>query len=245
MPISSPRPRTSRISGLDGLQPGQEGFAEAGGALGQALVGEEAQGFVGDGGGERVAAEGGAVVARAEDLHQRVVGQEGRHRQQPAAEGLAEDHPVGAHALVLAGEQAAGAAEAGLHLVGDQQHVVLAADFGAAGEPAGGRDHDAAFALDGFEQEGRGVGGDGCLEGRGVAVGDAAEARREGAEAVAVLGLGREADDGGGAAVEVVGADDDLGLAVGHALELVGPLAGGLDGGLDGFEAGVHRQRRS
>ena len=62
-----------------------------------------------------------------------------------------------------------------------------------------------------------------------VAERDDLEARGEGAEAVAVLLLGGEADDGDGAAVEVVGADDDLGLAVRDALDLVAPLARGLD----------------
>ena len=37
--------------------------------------------------------------------------------------------------------------------------------------------------------------------------------------------VGGEADDGERAAVEIVGADDDLGLAVRHALDLVAPLA--------------------
>ena len=43
--------------------------------------------------------------------------------------------------------------------------------------------------------------------------------------------------------MEVVGADDDLGLALGNALDLVAPLARGLDGGLDRLGAGVHGQR--
>ena len=55
-------------------------------------------------------------------------------------------------------------------------------------------------------------------------------------------GIGREADDAHGAAVEIVGADDDLGLAVRHALDLVAPFADRLDGGLHGLGAGVHRQ---
>jgi hypothetical protein len=42
--------------------------------------------------------------------------------------------------------------------------------------------------------------------------------------------------------VEVAVEDHDDGLAVGDALDLVAPLAGGLDRGLDGLGAGVHRQ---
>ncbi len=43
--------------------------------------------------------------------------------------------------------------------------------------------------------------------------------------------------------MEVVLADDDLGLVRGHALHLVAPLADHLDRRLDGLGAGVHRQR--
>ena len=51
-----------------------------------------------------------------------------------------------------------------------------------------------------------------------------------------------EADDGRCAAVEVARHDDDPGLAVGHALDLVAPLARRLDRRLDSLGAGVHRQ---
>ena len=42
--------------------------------------------------------------------------------------------------------------------------------------------------------------------------------------------------------MEVAGGRDDLRLPVLHALDAVGPEAGGLDAGLDGLGAGVHRQ---
>ncbi len=42
--------------------------------------------------------------------------------------------------------------------------------------------------------------------------------------------------------MEVVLAGQDLGLAGGDALDVIGPLARNLDGGLDGLGAGVHRQ---
>ncbi|MNX23551.1 hypothetical protein D3C86_535520 [compost metagenome] len=141
---------------------------------------------------------------------------------------------------MLESEEAAGAAEAGLDLVGDHQHAVLAADRGGLAQEAGGRDDHAGLALDGLEEERGGVGGDGGLQGGEIAEGDDLEARGEGAEALLVERLGREGDQGGGAAVEVVGADDDLGLVGGDLLHVVGPFAGGLDGGLDGFGARVH-----
>ena len=76
-----------------------------------------------------------------------------------------------------------------------------------------------------------------------IAEGNDLESGRERPEAVAVLLVGREADDGHGAAVKIVGADDDFGFAVRNAFDLVAPLAGGLDGGLHRLGAGVHGQR--
>ena len=54
-----------------------------------------------------------------------------------AAERLAQQHQVGPHALVVAGEGRAGAAEARLDLVGDQQHAVRGRR--ARAPPAGSR----------------------------------------------------------------------------------------------------------
>lgn len=65
---------------------------------------------------------------------------------------------------------------------------------------------------------------------------------RKRAEVGAIGGLGREADDGGGATVEVAVGDDDFSFVGGNAFGAVAPAAGGLDGGFDGFRAGVHRQ---
>ena len=47
---------------------------------------------------------------------------DGRHRDDAAAERLAEDHEVRAHAHELAGERRPRAAEAGLDLVGHEEH---------------------------------------------------------------------------------------------------------------------------
>ena len=113
----------------------------------------------------------------------------------------------------------------------------IAADFG---EIAGGRHDDAGFALDGLDEKGASVGGDGAAEGFGVAVGDLLEAGGEWAEAVAVLLFRREADDGDGATVKIVGGDEDLGLAGGDAFDGGTPLARGLERGLDCLGAGVH-----
>ncbi len=170
--------------------------------------------------------------------------QHGRDRIEAAGERLADDHHVGRDAFVHVGEELAGAAEAGLDFVGHEAGRRFCGRWPTASfEETRGRNDDAGLALNRLDQEGAGVGRDGCAQRVGVAEGDDLEAGSERAEAVAVLLVGREADDGDGAAVEVVGADDDLGLAVGNAFDLVAPLARGLDRGLDGLGAGVHGQR--
>ncbi len=54
--------------------------------------------------------------------------------------------------------------------------------------------------------------------------------------------VGAEADDPEGAPVKIVGADNDLGLPVRHALHLVAPLAHRLDRALHRLGAAVHGQ---
>src|SRR5204863_359934 len=78
---------------------------------------------------------GVAVVQRAvllgagqEGVEDGAGGQRGRQRQVAAGQALGHAHEVGLDALVLAGEQAARPAEAGGHLVDDQQHAVTAGD---------------------------------------------------------------------------------------------------------------------
>ena len=210
--------------------------------LGEIFFDDDAERGAGHGAGQRIAAEGAAVVAGVEEAEDLARAEHGGDGIEAAGERLADDEHVGLDALVLVGEELAGAAEAGLDLVGDEQDAVLLADGGGVFEEAVGRHEDAGLALDGLDEEGGGVGRDGGAQGGGIAEGDDLEAGREGAEAVAVLRVGGEADDGDGAAVEVVGADDDLGLIFRHALDLVGPLAGELEGGLDGLGAGVHGQ---
>ena len=54
--------------------------------------------------------------------------------------------------------------------------------------------------------------------------------------------VGAEADDPKGAAVKIIGADDDLGLPVRHPLHLIAPFAHRLDRTFHRFGAAVHRQ---
>ena len=71
--------------------------------------------------GQRVAAEGAAVVAGLEDAQHFLVGEHRRDRVEAAGERLADHGQVGLDALVLLGQQLAGAAQAGLDFVGDQR----------------------------------------------------------------------------------------------------------------------------
>src|ERR1019366_3675646 len=114
-------------------------------------------------------------------------GEKGADRQEPAAERLAEDETVGTNAFVIAGEQGAGAAEARLHLVADEQHTVPRADLARPGEIAGRGHDDASLALDRLDEKSRGVRRDRCFKCRGITERNADEARCERAEAVAVL----------------------------------------------------------
>ena len=118
----------------------------------------------------------------------------------------------------------------------------MPAELSSLAEKPGGRNDDAGLALDRLDEECAGVGIDGVAQGLDVAVGDDPEPRCEGAEAIAIMLVGREANDGDGAAVEVAGADNDLGLVLRDALDFVAPLARGLDRRFNCLGAGVHRE---
>ena len=120
---------------------------------------------------------------------------------------------------------------------------MAAADFEGVLQETVGRDEDPRLPLDRLDQEGDGVVGDRLLERLHVTVRDHPEAAVVRAEVVFVLRLGRHPDDGRGAAVEIVLADDDLRPRARHLLDHVAPLAGGLDGGLDRLGAAVHQER--
>ncbi len=78
--------------------------------------------------GERIAAEGRAVGPHRHALGRLGGGEAGAERE-AAAERLREPHDVGSDAAALIGEQLAGAADAGLHLVEDQEQPVIVAEL--------------------------------------------------------------------------------------------------------------------
>ena len=108
--------------------------------------------------GQRIAAEGGAVVARARTVPAALPrGQAGADRH-ARAQALGQRHHVGLDAGLLVGEPFAGAADAALHFVAASAASPARRTAGAAA--AGNRcrsEIDAAFALDGLQQHGHHV----------------------------------------------------------------------------------------
>ena len=220
--------------------------------LGQALVLHHVD--VGDGGGagDRVAAEGGEVLAGAQAVGDLRAGDGGAERE-AVGDPLGQHHDVRLDAEVLDGEHLAGAAEAGLHLVGDEEDAVAVEDFLDALEVAGRRHQDAALAHHRLGDEGGDIAArlvvDGPLDHLGAALGH--HFRIVGAEGVAIdvrrwgegdagqVGAAARlarlvAGDGEGArraAVEGVGEGDELPLA--------GVRLGQAHGRLDALGAGV------
>ena len=130
MPIIRPWPRTSTTPATPGellLEAVLQHAADRGGVLEQALLFHDAQRLDAGAHRERVAAEGGAVVARAEHVG-RLRAADDRADRHARAEALGERHHVGADAGPLVREPLAGAAHAALHLVEHQQPAALVAD---------------------------------------------------------------------------------------------------------------------
>ena len=155
-PTQSPLPRTS---GDDVAAHRAKAIlhvvAHFGTALDESLLLDDRKGLEADPRRERVAAEGRAVRAGIEDAHELARRDEGRDRVDAAAEGLAEDQPVGPDALVLMREPAAGAPEAGLDLIEDQQHAALVADRAKLAQIALRRHDDAGLALNRLDEDRR------------------------------------------------------------------------------------------
>jgi hypothetical protein len=113
----------------------------------------------------------------------------------------------------LEGKPGAGAAQARLHLVEDEQHLVRVADAAPPREKARRRHNDPGLSLDRLDQHRCRLGCDRTLDRGEIAERYGAEARGGRAEAVAVIRFRGEGDDGRGAAVEIAGRDDDLGAS--------------------------------
>src|SRR6185437_11376516 len=227
----------AQVTATQGVQAIEKVSAQFRGALDHLLLDENAQRGTGHGAAQRIAAKGAAVVAGLVNAQNLLGGQHGGDGIEAAGQRLADNEHVGVNSLAHVGKELAGAAEAGLDFVGHEEHPVAAANVRGFAQIAGGRENNASLALDGLDQEGTGVGGDGVSEGARIAIGDDLEAGGKGTKAAAILLVSGETDDSDGAAVKIVGTDNNLGQAVGYALHGVAPLARGLDRGLHRFRA--------
>src|SRR5664280_7423 len=238
-----PDGRTVGVLGQDSLahQPFAQPLAQAPRPLLELPGAKQLDDGSADGRGQRIAPEGGAVAPRPDDPQHIGAGHHGRHRHDAAAKGLTQDVHVRDNRFVLAGEGRPGSAEAGLDLVGAEQHLLFGAQPPYLAQEAGGWDVHPGLALDGFEQYRGGVYVDGGGQCGDVSKRHHPKARHVRPEPGPGHRLRGEADDRAGAPVEVVRRDNDVGLVSGDALHLVAPLAGDLDGGLDRFRPGVHR----
>ena len=135
----------------------------------------------------------------------------------------------------LIGEHLAGASQARLHFVYDQQNAVPVADFADAREVVVGRDLDAAFALNGFQNDGGSFVGDERFNGGGVVERREAAAGQHRLERLTVDFAARHRQRPHRFAVVRAVGRDEIGLAGRHA--------GDLQGGFGGFGPGVRDKR--
>ena len=162
-----------------------------------------------------------------------------------AGEGLGQGSDVGLDSVMLIGAPLAGAAHAGLNFIDDEQRA------GGTGEGAGFSEEflregtDAAFTLDGFDEDGADFSGEfGAQIGYVVEANEfnAGDDRSEGL-AVFLLICGRDCAEG--AAMKALLEGEEL-CAEGDAFAALeaGIGTGQLHGALPSFSAGVSRRRR-
>ena len=130
-----------------------EKMAEALGPLHEVLVAHDFEGADGDGAAQRVAPVGGAVRAGFDAEHDLLGAQHGGDRVHASRDGFSQQDEVGFDARPVVAEEFAGAGDARLDLVADQEHVVFVAEGAHLAEVVVGGDDDAGFALDGLDEE--------------------------------------------------------------------------------------------
>ena len=138
---------------------------------------------------------------------------------------------------MLAAQEGAGAAHAGLHLVHDEHKVFFVTELAHGLHIVRVQRHHAALALNEFQHHGAGVAVHQLLQRFHIARRSIQEALVEGAEVVVEHLLTGGGQGGDGAAVEAVHQRDDGIAALAVVVEAV--LAGRLDGALVGLGAGV------
>ncbi|KAG7666467.1 hypothetical protein KSW81_008416 [Nannochloris sp. 'desiccata'] len=159
---------------------------------------------IGDSGRKRIAPEGRAVLAEREEVARSAPGDERADRHSPA-DALGENdrvwQVVGVCQVVLEGKPVARAARAGLDLVDDEQGAVPARQPTRLEQKLGRQRHDAGFALDGLEHDGRDIVTEGRLE-RGEVGRQVLDARQPRLEGLAQGRLAGQREGAHGAAVK-------------------------------------------
>ncbi|MCI3951740.1 MAG: hypothetical protein K0R53_1237, partial [Burkholderiales bacterium] len=123
-----------------------DGAADARGVVQQAFLAHRIQRRDHRGHRQRVAAESGAVIAGLEHAFRAAAGHACAHGH-AGAQALGERHDVGKKARVLVHEPLAGAPEAALHFIGNEQPSLTVADILEPAQVLHAGDVDAAFAL--------------------------------------------------------------------------------------------------
>src|SRR5208283_4245275 len=100
----------------------------------------------------RIASEGGEVIARLKGRSDFVAGGEGRERES-VGNTFGRDQDVRLDAEVLDGEHFAGAAEAGLHFIADEEDAVAVENLFYLAEVVGRRNDNASLAHHGLGDE--------------------------------------------------------------------------------------------
>ncbi len=191
---------------------------------------------LGDGAGQRVAAVGRAVSAHFQVGGDLGGGQHGADGE-AAAKGLGAGQDVRRHAQAHIGVELTGTTDTGLHLIVNQQCIVLVAQLAHPFGKFVGGTNDATLTLQRLHHHGAGiVGDDGCQLFQ-IVVGHMGDVGRLGTETVGVGGLATHAHGKEGTTVETLMEGDDLGL-VGTKL-LDGVTTGQLEGRLVGLGTGV------
>ena len=195
-----------------------------------------------DGAGQRASAEGGAVHAGVNGARG-LFGAEHCAQRNAAGKRLGQRDDVGSDAVVLKGAPLAGAAHAGLNLIDDEQCTGGAGECACLGEELLRERANAAFALNGFNEDGADVVGE-----LGAQVGDVVEANEldagnDGSEGLAVLRLVGCRDGAEGAAVEALLERKKLGAdGLAFAAQQAGMGAGEFQRAFPGFGAGVGKE---
>ena len=192
-----------------------------------------------DGAGQRAAAKGGAVHAGMHGARN-LFGAQHRSERKAAGEWLGERGHVGLDAVVLIGAPLAGAAHAGLNLIDDQQRAGGTGQRAGFGEELLRQRTNAAFALDGFDENGADFIGEFGAQIGDVVEADELNAGNDGAEWLAILGLVGRGHGAEGAAVEALLEGKKLRADVrAFAAQQAGIGARQLERALPGFGAGV------